>query len=55
MKQERIGSKRMPAREALESVLDAYEKSVMVDFPVTTYDLAEHIIDKGYEKRDEGI
>lgn len=54
MKQEKNGSKRMSARDALESILDAYEKAVMVDFPVTTYDLAEHIIDKGYEKRDEG-
>lgn len=40
--------------DALEKILDAYEKEARVDFPVTTYDLAIRIIENNYRKQSEG-
>ena len=40
--------------DALEKILDAYEKEARVDFPVTTYDLATRIIENNYRKQSEG-
>lgn len=41
--------------DALEKILDAYEKEARVDFPVTTYDLATRIIENNYRKQSENV